>query len=153
MALYCEPDDLLFGDMTVSPNNQVKWINAAQDEINQRLGVIYVLPPPDTADPTAFLTLKRLAVLVATGRGMMAAPAAGEDNGVNAYGRYLLEDAEKIFCGLIDGTLDLLGVPKQPELASSGNAPSVVTEDSVAPVDAFYGFAVRGEFTQYVPGF
>jgi hypothetical protein len=150
---YCEPGDLLFGDMTISAGNQVKWISAAEDEINQRLGVIYQLPPATPATGSAALVLKRLAVLVATGRGMMAQPAAGEDNGVNAYGRYLLDDAEKIFCALIDGTLDLPGIDKLPELGSSGNAPSVIWEDSVAPVDAFYGFAVRGESPLYVPGF
>jgi hypothetical protein len=151
--MYCEPGDLLFGDMSISPTNAVRWIQAAEDEINQRLGVIYVLPPGPGASVNALLTLKRLAILVATGRGMMAQPAAGEDNGVNAYGEYLLRDAEKLFCDLIDGTLDLIGVDKLPELATSGNAPTVVWEDSVAPVDAFYGFAVRGEFTTYTPGF
>lgn len=149
---YCQPDDLLFGDMKVSDQNMVRWITAAEDEINQRLGVIYILPPGAGADETANLILKRLAVLTATGRGMMAQPAAGEDNGVNAYGRYLLDDAEKIFCDLIDGTLDLIGVDKRPELASAGNAPSVIWEDSVAPVDAFYGFATRGESPLYTPG-
>lgn len=149
---YCEPDDLLFGDIPISPSNQVRWIGAAEDEINQRLGVLYVLPPGSGASATALLILKRLAILVATGRGMMAQPAAGEDNGVNAYGRYLLDDAEKIFCDVISGELDLIGVDKLPELISSGNAPSVVMEDSVAAVDAFYGFATRGEYTLYTPG-
>jgi hypothetical protein len=149
---YCTPDDLLFGDMSVSSSNAVRWISAAEDEINQRLGVMYVLPPAPPAEELTLLLLKRLAVLTATGRGMMAQPAAGEDNGVNAYGRYLLEDAEKLFYALLSGETILPGVDKQSELIASGNAPSVVTEDSVAAVDAFYGFATRGEYTLFTPG-
>jgi len=150
---YCESSDLLFGDLPISSENKVRWINAGADEIDRRLGHIYVLPPGSSADPHALLVLKQLNVLVSTGRGMMAQPAAGEDNGVNAYGEYLLRDAENIFKCILDGDIDLIGVEKREEFAVSGNAPTVVYEDSISAVDAFYGFAVRGETTRYTPGF
>ncbi len=151
--MYCERGDLLIGDLPLPANMAEGFIQAAVDEIDSVLGVNYILPI-DTAlaDPTADLTLKRIAVLLASGRLIMAQATGSEDEGVHAYGMYLLREGKDLLCKVESGALPLIGVTKREEYADTGNTPYIKQEDSVSPIDAYYSTVSRGIFKRFVPG-
>lgn len=149
---YCVKADLLVGDMPVSDAAATQFINIATDEIDSRLGVRYVMPLTGGADPHATLAVKRVCILLATGRLLMAHAVGGEDQQVNAYGLYLLREADSLLRGLELGEPPLVGVDVRPGLESTGTGPVVLQQDLVSPIDSFYGYATTGVITPYLPG-
>lgn len=148
---YCEVADLLLGDIP-TPSNVDSFISAAGDEIDMRLGVNYILPVPSDAPAVTRLTLKRIAILLASGRLMMAYTSHSEDTAANAYGVYLLREGHDLLNLVMSGEIVLPGLDKLPEY-TDGNAPGLVQEDSDSPLDVFYGFAMRDEWwNRYYPG-
>ena len=120
-------------------------IQAAEDEIDSTLGMIYQLPLNlAMADPTVEKYLKRVAALIASGRLILSQATASEDDGVHSYGRYLLEEGKTLLAAIKCGDVDLLGVTRRPELIAGGTGPSVLQEDTYSLVDGFYAFAHRG---------
>lgn len=150
MAAYCDATDLLLGDIPL-PQSTPAFINAAGDEIDIRLGVNYQLPIANDAE-RALLILKRISILIASGRLMMAASAHAEDQQVNAYGTYLLKQGHELLDAVAAGEITLPEVPKLEEY-TEGNAPSILNEDDFPAIDLFYGFTSRGEsWNQFIPG-
>lgn len=149
--MYCERDDLLTGDMPL-PLSAEGFIQAATDEIDSVLGVSYVIPlDMTTADPTASLTLKRIAALLASGRLILAQATGTEDDGVHAYGMYLLREGKELLARVNSGEFPLIGVPPRV-VEVTGNTPRIIHEDSISAVDAFYAMASRGQLVAFVPG-
>lgn len=141
--------------MPVNAARADTFIQAATDEIDATLGVQFTLPIDFGAagvDPSVELILKRLAVLLATGRLIMAQAVGAEDTTTHAYGTYLLREGRALLQAIDEGTTVLIGVSRRPEYATSGNGPSIVQEDSESAMDAFYGFATRGESFAWRPG-
>lgn len=151
--MYCEESDLLTGDMPLNSAMAQGFIQAATDEIDSSLGVNYNLPIDlAAADPTVELYLKRVCALIASGRLVLAQATASEEQGVHAYGMYLLREGKELLVAASMGEMVLVGVPKRTEYANSGSGPAIIQEDLVAPVDAFYAFAMRGEVAYFRPG-
>lgn len=147
---YCEPADLLVGDMPVSEPRAQAFIAAAAEEMDMRLGTVYTVPFQGLL-PAAEIALKRVNVLIATGRLVMAQSVATEDYSPNAYGTYLMREGRDLLEGMVNATVLLPGAEPLPG-AGSFRGPTVINEDTVSAVDAFYGFAMRGESTEYRPG-
>lgn len=148
--MYCEVTDLLVGDMPLNATMANGFIQAAQDEIDSSLGMTYTLPLDlAAADPTVELYLKRTCALLASGRLILAQATAAEDEGVHAYGMYLLSEGKQLVAAVASGDMELMGVTKRAEYASEGNGPSIIQEDTYSPVDTFYAFASRGETSAY----
>lgn len=146
--VYCEHEDLLLGDLPITADDAEKFILAAGDEIDAVIGMRYLLPVSNVPGSAAWNVLKRLCVLIATGRLVMANSVASEDNSPNAYGMYLLEEARSLLGDIKRGELDLVGVPLLPPtgntvVSDTGNAPMVIYQDSVSAVDAFYDMAMN----------
>lgn len=148
---YCSVQDLLVGDMPINTTRAEQFVQDASDEVDMKLGTLYEWPPTGSLGPQATLILKRLNVLIGTGRLVMAQAIGAEDQATQSYGTYLLREGQLLLDQILSGDLVLLDVPKHL-ITSSGNAPSVVFEDSFPGVDTFYGFAMRGEDVVYRPG-
>lgn len=141
MTAYCAPEDLLVGDMPTNPTRAQQFIDAAADEIAVALSPVYVWPPDEPLDAQTNLVLKRLNVLLATGRYVMAQAVGSEDTSVNAYGSYLLKEAHELLEGVMNQAILLPGVTKATAYATTaGNGPRVINEDSVSAMKAFYDF-------------
>ena len=140
MTSYCEPGDLLTGDMPVQSARAQQFIEAAADEIAIRLGVIYVWPPAEPLDPVTATTLKRLNMLLATGRLVMAQAAPGEGNIVHQYGNYLIKEGQEMLSAVANQEMNLPGVAFISTRAT-GNSPRIINADTRSGVDAFYAYA------------
>lgn len=147
---YCAVPDLLVGDLPISIQSGEQFINAASDEIDMKLAGEFTWPHSPLS-VQAQLILKRMNVLIGTGRLIMAQAVGSEDTGTHAYGTYLLREGQMLLAAVIGGDVVLDDVPKHPT-TTTGNAPSIVYEDSQSAVDVFYGFAMRGETNTWQPG-
>lgn len=145
MTTYSEVADLLVGDVTIGGGiDRDKFVQSATEEIDSRLGFIYVLPLTPSPSSHIALLLKRCANLIASGRLFMAIAAGSEDNAVHAYGESLLREGQSILESIACGQVDL-GVTKVT-VQSEGNAPSITNVDDGSPFDAFYNFVTPGNF-------
>jgi phage gp36-like protein len=147
--MYCEHEDLLLGDLPISADDSEKFINAAGDEIDAIIGMRYVIPVGLAAGSASYNLLKRVCVLLATGRLVMANSVASEDTTPNAYGMYLLSEAKAILDDIKSGDMNLIGATLLPptgdtSVADTGNAPTVIYQDSASAFDVFYDNVTNG---------
>lgn len=152
MTMYCEHEDLLLGDLPITADDAEKYILAAGDEIDAAIGMRYQLPVTVSHSSAAWNVLKRAAVLIGTGRLIMAHSSASEDMSPNAYGMYLLGEAKEILSSIRSGDMDLVGVTLLPAtgettVTDTGNAPTVIVQDSMSAVDLFYDMAMGNRRT------
>lgn len=139
MATYSEVTDLLVGDMTIGGGvDKDRFVQDATDEVNSRLGFVYVLPLDPAPAEHITLMLKRCANLIATGRLILAVASGGEDTALHAYGESLLREGQNLLEAIACGQVDL-GAAKVP-VHTDGNAPIITQADSVSAVDAFYSY-------------
>lgn len=140
---YSDDADLLTGNVPLpSYLNSDKFVSDAADEIDSKIGFLYVTPVvvseviPEKR-PTALL-LKRINNHLASGRLLLAAAAAGEDRALHAYGASLVSEAnaalESIACGEIKLDADKLN-SRPDDLKAS---PLIGNKDEESNVDAFY---------------
>jgi phage gp36-like protein len=139
VATYSQVTDLLTGDLTIGGGvNKDRYVQDATDEINSRIGFMYLLPLTPTPATHILLTLKRCANLIATGRMILALGVGGEDGSQHSYGESLLHEGQMLLsaieCGQISLGCDKIAVQ------GDGNAPTILQTDSLSSVDAFYGF-------------
>lgn len=147
---YAEEEDLLLGDMPLSSAISVeKFISDAADEIDVRIGHLYVVPvvvePTDPADAPAPLTVTTLRIAnarLASGRLLMAQAQAAQDANLHAYGAYLVQEAETLITNIANGMLDLDVAPAPSEITGT-SAPTVHNPDAASAVDEFYGAFMR----------
>lgn len=149
MSTYSAVTDLLVGDLTIGNSvDKDRYVQDATDEIDSRIGFMYVLPIAGAASHIV-LMLKRCANLIGTGRLVLALGAAGEDSSVHAYGESLLREGQMLLSSIECGQL-ALGTPKVT-VQSEGNAPSTTNYDSSSAVDAFYTFVSPGTYPVLAP--
>jgi phage gp36-like protein len=150
--VYCDPGELLVGDLPIGDEDRTRFTQAATDEINSKLGSRYVLPLSGIS-PHALLNLKRACQLIATGRYILAAGTASEDGAPNAYGLYCLREGQDILKAICDGDIELTGAARVESMANSAFLPSVVLGDASSAVDTFYDFTMRDRNVGWSPGF
>lgn len=151
---YSDVSDLIIGQLTIGPLiNKTSFVDMASAEIDAAIGSYYVTPVNVSllADHSLKL-LRHCANLIATGRLIMALPIPTEDNGVHAYGRYLLEEGKSILMQIVGGDVSLVGAPTQEINEESGNAPKIANVDSASGVETFYQNVMGGENVGWYPG-
>jgi hypothetical protein len=141
MSSYCETADLLLGNVPV-PATADKYVTAAADEMDSRLGLLYVTPVVlDESNPVqrpGALLLKRINSWLASGRLLMALDAAGEDDQVHQYAKRLVDEALAGLEMIIKGDVNLPGAePINPEPGSRITGPLASWGDDTSPVEAY----------------
>lgn len=141
---YCDPEDLILGKLHNDDTpRRIKFVNMAADEIDECLGQTFVLPLAPPLPATVFPThvqnaLKRANIYIASGRYLLDSAAAGQVDGVDSYGMYLLQEGRSLLQAMEYGTFDIGAV--KITVQSGGDAPMIVQGDSTSGVDAFYAF-------------
>ncbi len=161
MATYSEVDDLLLGELTAPDQNICqKYVQDAANEIDSKLGFIYVTPISVSVDgefrATALL-LQRINNWLATGRLILANAASREDQYVNAYAKSLIVEADAALVALTNGTMPLPGATPINPTGSTATGPIINNLDSQSNVESFYAFVTdpwpsRGYPNPYPPG-
>lgn len=146
MTAYCATADLLTGNIpTPAALSPDKYVQDAADEIDSKIGFVYETPvniADDPANPVVRpvrLLLKRINVMLASGRLLMAAAASGEDKTLHAYAKSLVDNAELALEAIFDGTILLEGaVELNPPTDASHRGPLIASKDTSSAVDDFY---------------
>ena len=145
MATYSSIEDLLLGELS-PPDNKItgKYVQDATDEIDSKLGFLYVTPiaiDPNSEFRASYLLLKRIANYLASGRLILANAASREEQFLNAYGESLVKEALLALNELSSGTMPLPGaIPLNPDDKGT-SGPIVNNLDSQSNVESFYAFA------------
>lgn len=159
---YCADTDLMLSGTRMPQGMQVTpqvAISAAAEEIDAAIGMLYQTPitveEDDPAKRFDTLTLKRINALLATGRLITAMATGGEQNGVHAYGEYLLKFGWAQLKQIQDGTIKLTSAT--PIVQADSNAlrrgPLLVEDNQkVSMVDSFYQNFQPGGITPYRHG-
>lgn len=141
---YCETTDLLLGDMTLSESvDPQAFVDNASDEIDSKIGYLYVVPIQQTAVPNFIWTkLKNINAKLATARLILAVNVGGEEDAMHAYGVGLLSEAKAELECIKSGSDPLIGATPVGTSGGdgNGNAPTLLQTDRVSGVDAFYDY-------------
>lgn len=149
MAAYCEVGNLLTGDIRLAGKygDGSQFVQLAADEIDSQIGHKYVTPVVfDESTPEAValarpakLLLKKINILLASGRIVLDMAAGGEDRDLHAYGANMVKEALGLLKCVQDGDILLTGAPLLTEEATNENtAVSIVQEDAESLVAGFY---------------
>lgn len=139
-ARYCTENDVLIGDVGLPAGEADRYVNLAADEIDSDLGREYVMPVTEGAVSTSvWMLLKRINILIASGRLILSKATASEDGGEHAYGRSLLKEGQGIIKAILAGQIDLVGVARVAG-TDDGNGPVINQQDATSAVDTFYGY-------------
>lgn len=140
---YCAVTDLLTGNIpTPSYLSPERFVNDAADEIDSRIGFVYVTRVDVSSNSPvvkpAKLLLKRLNVFLATGRMLMAVDAGGEDDQLHAYALSLVQEANECIEYIVSGQIRLDGAPLVEGEAPTERGPMISNLDKESNVEAFY---------------
>lgn len=123
----------------------VTWASLAEtasNEVDSNISVRYETPlvtnPDDPATRAAAYWLQNVTSMVAAARLMLSVAAPGSQDSANAYGRYLLQNAQQLMNDVISGKVDLVGVPENAANGSEIQGPTVLNQDSYSMVDLYY---------------
>lgn len=113
---YVEPTDLLLGELT---NTLPASINASQylgmtaEEIDSKLGVMYVVPiDVDTLPNSQGSLIKSIHRKLTSGRIIMAATVAHSDTTLHAYAMQLVKEALMELMAIANGDVVLIGAER-----------------------------------------
>lgn len=140
---YCDVVDLLLGDISTSALlDPQKYVNDASDEIDSKIGFVYITPVSINA-PTprpVVLLLKRICSHLASGRLIMAATLSVEGDKLHAYGESLVTGAQMAITEIVKGNIVLSGVTNNI-LGPGTDAVKlgiISNKDAESAVDAYY---------------
>lgn len=144
MVAYSTTSDLLTGNIPVpAAFSPQKFVDDAADEIDSKIGFLYVTPVDVTQTSTvtrpARLLLKRINNFLATGRLLLAAAAGQEDTQLHAYGLSLIQEANTALNQIASGQIPIEGgtlVDTGDEAAFTGII--IDNLDPESSVEAFY---------------
>lgn len=148
---YSTVDDLLLGDLMVSARvDKNKFVNDAAEEIDAKLGFIYVLPLSPLA-PHEELLLKQINNKLASGRLILTLDIAGEETVLHAYGLRLITEAINDLMLIANGTVNLSSTMTTGSNLRD-NVPAIFNHDEESAVVMFEQLALRGEPSYWNPG-
>ena len=141
--LYCSIDELKMGSLRMDDAVKRQYIEKASDEMDASLSAIYVTPLPySTADSGQLrrtsLILNQICTELATGRAILGEAGSKQDTQVHAYGRWLVERAQKNLDRVLSNEIKLEGTGVVRVDQSSKTAGPLVTNRFESQVDAFY---------------
>lgn len=153
---YCEVADVQrqLGQISLPPSITVDdYINDAADKVDAALSSRYVVPVPivvgEANDRQAASVLRRLNADFAAGWIILAAAGPGSSDRVQAYGKYLLDGAQRALDALSAGTVVLDNQPASETHNLRSAGPKVVGVDRYSLVDQFY----QNEYPEgFMPG-
>lgn len=160
MGAYCGAEHLLVGDIPLAGRygNGENFVNLASEEIDAQIGHIYVTPVEFDESTSAQaarvrpskLLLKKINVLLASGRIVLDMAAGGEDDNLHAYGRRMVDEALRLLTMITDGKIILVDAPLiEPEESTVENTHMVVSQDD--PYSLVEGFYERYGKTHIYP--
>lgn len=149
MAAYCDKTDLLTGDIPLAGKygDGTSFCNFAADEIDGQIGHLYITPvvfDNSTPEKTAYnrpasLLLKKINILLASGRIILDMAAGGEDVALHAYGASMVSEAIALLNQVSSGKIDLYGAPLLNAKDDDENtAVSIKQQDPYSLVEGFY---------------
>lgn len=162
---YSEVSDLLLGDTIVGGGvSKQQFVDAAADEIDSKIGWLYVTPIAVDGDNYSnpvipalprheALLLKGINNKLASGRLIMTLDIAGEGTTLHAYGARLVKEAMDELHLIANGSVDL-SAPRlvTPEQYFADRAPSLSNLDEESLLTPFVQ-TVHGSRPWYaVPG-
>lgn len=153
---YSTVADLLTGNIpTPAYMSPEKYVADAADEIDSVIGFVYKTPVEmadvDATRP-ARLLLKRINNFLASGRILMAAASAQEDNQVHAYAARLIREATDSLKLIASGQILLEGAEALPQSDSPKMAPLIANVDPESNVEAFYDRVANPSYLSYNNG-
>ena len=142
MADYCATTDLLLGEIPIPAYiSQAKFITDTAEEIDVALSVRYVTPVVVTVTavnrPTT-LFLKQVNAKLASGRILMAAASGHQDDQINAYAKYLIEQAFQALYRVCEGEYILPGATQHAPHPDDSGGVRIYNEDATSAVTDFY---------------
>lgn len=139
---YCETTDLLVGDTRLPTGLSASaFVNNAADEIDAALGFLYETPiavDSNAVNRPTLLLLKSINMWLATGRIILTISRTGEDNTLDALGRYYVNLAMQRLGDIVNGKIDLLGAIRTTTELDSFVGPTIINAEEKSLVDAFY---------------
>jgi hypothetical protein len=153
---YSEVGDMIQGPMPFPASMDLqKFVQAATDEIDMKIGFIYKTPvrAPEGEElprPVSLL-LKKIASYISTARAIYAAAGAVHSDELNAYARSLLAEAHAALDNIATGRMELEGAERLPDRESSSRGPRISNVDSYSQVESFYGNFTGGTSDMFSP--
>lgn len=154
---YSEVEDMIQGPMPFPASMDMqRFVQAATDEIDMKIGFIYktpIRPAPDYDElprPVSLL-LKKIASYISTARALFAAAGAVQSDELNAYARSLLTEAHAALDSIATGRMDLEGAERLPDQGQERRGPRVSNVDSYSQVESFYGQFTGGTSDFFKP--
>lgn len=140
---YSATTDMLTGSIpTPAYLDPAKYVADAQDEIDSKLGFVYVTPFDVSEDSAmerpARLLLKRISNFLATGRLLFAVASPSEDTELHAYAARLVSDALTSLDRIAAGEIVLEGAGRREVDTGPVTTPLIANKDPESNVDAFY---------------
>lgn len=160
MGAYCGVEHLLIGDIPLAGRYGTgeNFVNLAAEEIDAQIGHIYVTPVEfDESTPEkaarvrpSVLLLKKLNILLASGRIVLDMAAGGEDDNLHAYGKRMLDEALRLLTMITNGQIELIDAPLiESEASTVDNTHMVISQDD--PYSLVEGFYERYGKTHIFP--
>jgi hypothetical protein len=152
---YCVKEDLLTGDIPLAGKygDGTSFVNFAADEIDGQIGHLYVTPvtyvnPVDPKAKPAQLLLKKINILLASGRIILDMAAGTEDQNLHAYGNAMLLEGINLLNMISSGKIKLATAIEIEDTADDENtAISVLQYDPYSLVESFYTTYSRPAWT------
>lgn len=145
---YCAVTDLLTGDIPLPGKygNGTGFVDLAAEEIDAQIGHIYVTPVVfDESTPAlaaavrpAKLLLKKINILLASGRIILDMAAGGEDDNLHAYGKSMHDEAVLLLRSITSGQIALTDAPVLAADITADNGPAIAQDDPYSLVEGFY---------------
>ena len=156
MATYAVLGDLLTGNIPMPAYlDPAKYLQDAADEIDSKIGHVYVTPidvnSSAVTHPTRLL-LKRINAHLASGRLLMAAAASAEQQTVHAYAERLVKESQAALCAIAEGKVKLEGATVI-QIDAAPTVPLIYNKDLESHVDAFYDRLVAPTTAAEVMGY
>lgn len=148
--MYSEEGDLLIGDMMLSPTlDKSRYIQAAADDINAKLGYLYKLPLVNQAfgalPEYQKLLLKSINNKLASGRLILDVAVGGEQATLHAYGMRLINEATNDLMCIANGDVQLDSERRVTDAESASTmVPSVRNYDEESLLLGFENSVMRG---------
>jgi hypothetical protein len=143
---YAAKEDLLTGDIPLAGKygDGTSFVNFAADEIDGQIGHIYVTPvtflnPVDPKAKPAQLLLKKINILLASGRIILDMAAGTEDQNLHAYGNAMLLEGINLLNMISSGKIKLnLATEIDTVSDDENNAVTLIQDDPYSLVEGFY---------------
>lgn len=136
---YASVEDLVLGNIPI-PDSAQRYVDQAAQEMDSIIGFKYETPVVVDNSPEGrpvTLLLKRINYTLASGRLLLALAAPAQDDQIQQYGKYLVDEALKALKMIVDGEILLPGAPEVGGGTLKSTGPVAYFEDDASAVETF----------------